>query len=73
MPISEIAVETGQRFVDPSNPAPLPTFGVAVVDSQTVTAFVNQFLAAPGLYDVRLINGDGQVTAIEQALQLVFQ
>ncbi len=61
------------ELVDPQSPLPMPTFGVTVVDPQTLTAVVNRYFVAPGLYDVRLVNGDGQVSVLEQSLQVVFQ
>lgn len=61
------------ELVDPQSPLPMPSFGVTVVDPQTLTAMVNRYFVAPGLYDVRLVNGDGQVSVLEQALQVVFQ
>jgi hypothetical protein len=69
----DLAGPASIELVDPGSPVPLPLFGVSVVDPQTATAFVNRYFTAPGVYDVRWVNGDGQVTVLEEALEIVFQ
>ncbi len=54
-------------------PTPNPVFGVTVVDARTATGYVNRFFVTPAVYDVRIVNGDGQVDVLEDALGVVFQ
>ncbi len=80
-PESQRVTLSGDHFVDPAaielvdpvDPLPLPGFGVSVVDANTLTVLVHRSFVAPGLYDVRLINGDGQIGVLEGALRVVFQ
>jgi hypothetical protein len=76
---SRLVTLSGQNFAGPAlvelvrtgNPVPLPVFAVSVVDPRTATGLLSRAFAEPGLYDVRLINADGQETVLEEALELV--
>jgi hypothetical protein len=40
------------------------------VDDQTLTASVNRYVVLPGVYDVRLINADGQSVVVQDLLEV---
>ena len=53
-------------LVSEGDPTPNPVHSIVVVDSNTLTGIVHPSVAPSALYDVRLINPDGQeVTLIE--------
>ncbi len=54
------------ELITEGDPTPNDLLNISFVDSQTVTAVANKFLVPPALYDVHLINADGQeVTLID--------
>ena len=52
------------------DPTPNPLLAVSLVDSQTITGFVNALLVPPGVYDVRLVNPDDQEVILVDALEV---
>jgi hypothetical protein len=52
------------------NPAPLPVLDLVWVDTQTIIGTVYAPVAAPGVYDLRVVNPDGQVAELASALVL---
>jgi hypothetical protein len=43
---------------------------IVFVDDQTLTASVNRYVVLPGVYDVRLINADGQSVVVQDLLEV---
>jgi hypothetical protein len=50
------------------DPTPNALLSETLLSSTTLTAVVNAYLVPPGLYDIQLTNGDGQVLTIPDAL-----
>lgn len=50
------------------DPTPNALLSETLVSSTIVTAVVNAYLVPPGIYDVQLTNGDGQVLLVPDAL-----
>lgn len=67
---------TGDGFVDPplidlvpvAGGFPVAVLNVSLVDAQTLTGTVNKFLTPAGVYDVYLVNGDGQETVLPEGV-----
>ncbi len=79
-PENQMVTFTGENFLEApvveleldGTAASNPVFGITVVDDETATGFVNRFFVTTGLYDVRFVNGDGQVDVLENGLVVCF-
>jgi hypothetical protein len=58
------------ELITEGDPTPNDLLAIAFVDSETVTGMVNKFLVPPALYDVRLINADGQEITLVDGLEV---
>jgi hypothetical protein len=58
------------ELITEGDPTPNPLLNVSFVDSETVTGVVNKFLVQPALYDVHLINADGQEVTLGDGLEV---
>lgn len=55
-------------LITEGDPTPNPLVGITWVDPQTLTASVNKFLVPPAVYDVHLVNADGQEVTLVDGL-----
>jgi len=58
------------QLITEGDPTPNNLLNVTFVDSETVTGVVNEFLVQPALYDVHLINADGQEVTLVDGLEV---
>jgi hypothetical protein len=58
------------QLITEGDPTPNNLLNVTFVDSETVTGVVNNLLVPPALYDVRLINADGQEVTLVDGLEV---
>jgi hypothetical protein len=68
----------GSGFVDPevklwgASPVPLQVFNIVTDPSgESLTATLSSFFSPPGVYDVELINSDGQSSRLDAALEVL--
>jgi hypothetical protein len=58
------------ELITEGDPTPNDLLNLTFVDSETVTGVVNKFLVPPALYDVHLINADGQEVTLVDGLEV---
>lgn len=58
------------ELITEGDPTPNDLLNVTFVDSETVTGVVNKFLVPPALYNVHLINADGQEVTLLDGLEV---
>ncbi len=58
------------ELITEGDPTPNDLLNITFVDSETVTGVVNKLLVPPALYDVHLINADGQEVTLVDGLEV---
>jgi hypothetical protein len=58
------------ELITESDPTPNGLLSITFVDGETVTGVVNKLLVQPALYDVRLVNADGQEVTLVDGLEV---
>jgi hypothetical protein len=58
------------ELITAGDPTPNDLLNVTFVNSETVTGVVNKFVVQPALYDVHLINADGQEVTLLDGLEV---
>jgi hypothetical protein len=56
------------ELITEGDPTPNDVLNPTLVDAQTITGTINKFFVPRAVYDVRLINGDGQQVTLPAAL-----
>ena len=56
------------QLIRVGDPTPNPVNGLTLIDPQTLAGQINVFQTPPALYDVRLINADGQQVTLVAGL-----